>query len=84
MKSKIGIALAGMYIFGAVYLVMTQGLTGESFIAIILGLPWTLGLAAFEFGGAEGTFLYGLLIFPMIINAILLYWVGSLIRRPRR
>lgn len=83
MKSKLGLILAGVYTIIAVYFVATQGLFGESFIALILGMPWTLALAAVEFGGATGAAATLLLIIPMLINAALLYWIGSLISRPR-
>lgn len=81
MKSKFGLALAGIYTAVAVYFIATQGLFGESFISIILGLPWTLALSAIEFGGAEGTVLYILIILPMALNAFILYKIGSLIGR---
>lgn len=73
--------LAGVYVAAAVYLIATQGLFGESFIALILGMPWTLALAAIEFGGAEGNVAVALLVAPMVLNAFLLYWIGSLIGR---
>lgn len=81
MKSKLGLVLAGAYIAVAVYSIATQGLFGESFIAIILGLPWTLVLAYFEFGGVEGMLMYVLIIAPMVLNAFLLYRLGNFIGR---
>jgi len=81
MKSKLGLVFASVYIVVAAYLVVTQGLVGESFIAIILGLPWTLLLSFIEFGGAQGMLLYILLIVPMAINAFLLYKLGNFIGR---
>ncbi len=77
MKSKLGLILSGAYVLIAIYLVSTQGLTGESFISIILGLPWTLALSFVEFGGAEGFLLIILLIAPMALNAYFLYKIGS-------
>ena len=80
MKSKLGLGLAGAYIVIAAYLILTQGLFGESFIALILGLPWVLALAWFEFGGVTNEALMGVLtITPMLINVFLLYWIGSMI-----
>lgn len=79
--SPVGLLLAGIYLAACIALIATQGLFGESFIAILLGLPWTLGLAAIEFGGASGPLLYVLVLAPMALNAAILYWIGSLFRR---
>ncbi len=79
--SKLGMILGGGYALLALVLVLTQGLFGESFIAIILGLPWTLLLSFFEFFGAEGPLLVILLVLPMVINAYLLYRLGKFISR---
>lgn len=76
-----GLILAGIYILAAAYLIATQGLFGESFIALILGMPWTLLLAFFEFGEAQGAMMYALILAPMALNAIILYWIGSLFQR---
>lgn len=81
MKSNPGCILAGLYVLVVLYFVVTQGLFGESFIAIILGMPWTLALAAIEFGGAEGAVAAILLIIPMAINAYLLYLLGGFLGR---
>lgn len=81
MKSKIGLGLAGLYVLIALYLIFTQGLFGESFIALILGMPWTLLLAAIEFGGASGAVATILLLIPMALNAVILYFAGSWIDR---
>ena len=77
--SKLGATCAGLYALVAVYLIATQGLFGESFIAIVLGMPWTLFLVLIEFGGAEGFFSYVLIIIPMLLNALVLYWFGALL-----
>ncbi|MHB1330365.1 MAG: hypothetical protein ACYCY6_00075 [Minisyncoccota bacterium] len=77
MKSKFGLGLAGIYLTLSVYLIATQGLMGESFIALILGMPWTLGLAATEFGGLGGVAAQILLILPILLNAGILYFIGS-------
>lgn len=82
--SKLGMALALIYIVLSVWLIATQGLFGESFITLILGLPWTLLLAYFEFGNVEGALLYVLVLTPLVINALILYWIGSLIENNRR
>ncbi len=76
--------LAGIYVLAAAYFIFTQGLFGESFISIILGMPWTLALSVVEFGGAEGPALYALVIAPMVLNALLLYWIGSVLGKVRR
>lgn len=76
-----GLILSGIYVIASVYLIATQGLFGETFIALILGLPWSLAFSFFEFGGATGGLLAVMLIVPMIVNAAILYWIGSLFRR---
>jgi hypothetical protein len=82
MKSKLGLALAGLYVLIAAYFILTQGLFGESFIALILGLPWVLLLTIIEFGGTESVVVMVILtLLPMAINVALLYWIGSLIGR---
>lgn len=82
MTSKLGLAFSGIYIVVAGYLIFTQGLFGESFIALILGMPWTLLLALFEFGGVTNESVMMLLILaPMVLNAVILYWIGKLIAR---
>jgi hypothetical protein len=81
--STVGLALSGFYIIASAYLILTQGLFGESFIALILGLPWTLIFSYFEFGNASGALLYAMLIGPMVLNAAILYWIGSLFGRKR-
>jgi hypothetical protein len=82
MKSKLGLTFAGAFILMAAYLIFTQGLFGESFIALILGLPWVLLLAYFEFGGVESKAVMMLLtLTPIAINVLLLYGIGALIGR---
>lgn len=73
-----GLVLSGVYVLASIYLIATQGLFGESFIALILGLPWSMAFSLFEFGGASGAVLYVMLIVPMVVNAAILYWIGSL------
>ena len=75
--------LPGIYLAASAYLIYTQGLFGESFIALILGLPWTLALSYFEFGGASGAMLYVLLLAPIALNTLILYTIGKLLSRPR-
>ena len=80
--SKLGLTLAGLYILIGGYLILTQGLFGESFIALILGLPWVLIPSYFEFFGLENNL--AMMVFtltPMAINVALLYWIGSLVGR---
>jgi hypothetical protein len=74
-KSGAGFALA--YLALCAYLILSQGLFGESFIALILGLPWSLIFSFFEFFNASAPFVYILLFAPMILNALLLYWAGN-------
>jgi len=86
---KIGLAVAGMYVLAALYLIATQGLFGESFIAITLGLPWSwwlalLGIYEIDFGILEDVFIYVLILGPMVLNVMILYWLGSFIQRRLR
>lgn len=75
-RSTLGFAFSGLYLLLCAFLIGTQGLFGESFIAIILGLPLSLLMASVEFGNVEGPFLYVLVLLPIIFNAFLLYWIG--------
>lgn len=71
--------IAGFYVFISAFLIISQGLLGESFIAIILGVPWSFALAAVEFGGAEGPVLYALILTPLFLNTLVLYWIAATI-----
>lgn len=86
-SSKAGPVLAGAYILLCAFLIITQGLFGESFIALILGLPWVLLYAVFEPANVSGSMAYVLVLAPIVLNAVLLYLIGSLIgkkKRPRK
>ncbi len=83
-RSKVGFVLSGAYVIITILLVATQGLFGESFIALILGLPWSLALAAFEYGNASGPLLYLFVVGPLVLNAFVLYWIGSLFDRNKK
>lgn len=84
MKSKLGLLLASIYVVIAAYFILTQGLFGESFIAIVLGMPWSLVLALIEFGNASGPVLYALILAPIVLNTFLLYWIGHVLGKFRR
>lgn len=78
LNSKLGWILSTIYAALCILLILMQGLTGESFIALILGLPWSLALAYFEyFHLGDSAWLYVLLIAPLVINAKLLYCLGA-------
>jgi len=78
--SKMGLVLASVFALAALFLITTQGLFGESFIALILGMPWVLALSYFEFFNPQSAVaLAALLIFPIVINVAVLYTVGMLI-----
>jgi hypothetical protein len=80
--SKLGCTFAGLYILIGGYLILTQGLFGESFIALILGLPWVLIPSYFEFFGFENNI--AMMVFtllPMAINVLVLYWIGAILGR---
>lgn len=78
--SKTGLACAGVFILAAAYFIGTQGLFGESFIALILGLPWVLIPSYFEFFGLQNDIaMMFFTLAPMVINVVLSYWIGSMI-----
>ena len=79
-QSNVGWVLAGLYLAVAVFLICSQGLFGESFIAVVLGLPWS---ALLVFIGAQGlgnllypAGRYAVVLFPIILNTSLLYLIG--------
>ncbi len=79
--SRAGLIAAGVYVALCVYLIATQGLFGESFITIILGLPWSMLLAFFEYFNATGAVAYILAIIPLVLNAALIYWIAARLTR---
>jgi hypothetical protein len=81
MTSKFGLAFAGIYVALCAYFIYTQGLFGESFIALILGMPWTLGLAFFEYFNASGSAAVVLALIPLVINTLIIYWVTARVTR---
>ena len=86
-RSKVGWALAGLYLVITVCLIGSQGLFGESFIAVFLGLPWSALLVLIDdYFPHQGSplylvVLYGQLFFPIIVNASVLYLIGVGIER---
>jgi hypothetical protein len=81
MSSKLGLLLSGIYILGSMYLISTQGLFGESFIVIILGAPWSFLTVLLGFNATNTLLLYVLFLTPLFLNAIFLYWIGTLLQR---
>jgi hypothetical protein len=77
--SSLGLVLAGLYLLVSGLLIWQQGLFGESFIAILLGFPWSFALAFFEYGNVSGAMIYVLVLGPLVLNAVLLYWIGAMI-----
>ncbi len=76
--------LPSLYLLLCAYLIATQGLFGESFITILLGIPWSFALAFFEYGGDLSTFMiYVLVLGPIALNAVILYFIGSLFGRKK-
>lgn len=88
-KSKLGCSLSFIYLGLCFYLLATQGLFGESFIVVFLGLPWNLLLIFLDkFSPKEGTALFHLYLYaeflgPIILNAFILYWLGVSIDKAR-
>ncbi len=75
--------LAAIYVVICALLIWSQGLFGESFIALLLGLPWSMVFSLFEFGQASGAILYVMILAPLALNAFLLYCLGVLVGRNR-
>jgi len=77
MKSKSGLVFVSLYLLVCLYLILSDGLFGESFIVIVLGLPWILPLAATGwFEETSGVLIYVMLFLPIFLNALVLYFVG--------
>ena len=84
-KSKIGFIFALSYFLFSIYLINSQGLFGESFIAILLGFPWSFLIIYFGFNTfISDISLYLWILTPIIINIILFYLVGGFIERKFR
>lgn len=82
-RSKVGWVCAGLYLATAAFLLSSQGLFGESFIAVVLGLPWSALLVLIDdrLFPPEGSplfhvGLYVQLFSPMVLNAIVCYLIG--------
>ena len=91
LKSKVGLTLSLLYLFGSVYLIASQGLFGESFIAVVLGLPWSFFMAYFSkffpIKLENPLFLLFVCVWiltPIIVNIICLYWIGVGIQKLAR
>ena len=87
-KSKAGLTLSFLYLIGGIYLILSQGLFGESFVALLLGFPWSF-LIVLSGGNTIvsdssplfSLFLYAWVLVPIIVNLILLYWIGAGIQK---
>ena len=87
-KSKVGLILSFLYLAGSIFLILSQGIFGESFIAILLGFPWSFLIVL---GGINAVvsdsnplyflFLYSWVLTPIIVNVILFYWVGVFLEK---
>lgn len=80
-KSKIGLTFPILYLLGSIFLIITQGLFGENFIVLILGLPWSFGTILLGFTATNTVFLYTLFLMPILFNIIILYWIGMGIQK---
>jgi len=73
-KSKLGLTLSFLYVLASTILILSQGLFGESFVALILGMPWQYFIVTFGLHEVVGLYMW--LLTPIIVNVIILYWVG--------
>ena len=83
-KSKLGLTLSLLYLLGSIFFITSQGLFGESFIAVILGLPWSFFGIYLRYSQNNSLFhlvLYLKLLVPIVVNIVLLYWIGAGIQR---
>ena len=87
LRSALGWGFAAVYIAATILLLCSQGLFGESFIALILGLPWSalLAFVAARFADRymppleSPLFLiavYAHVLLPIMLNALLFYVIG--------
>jgi hypothetical protein len=77
--SKFGIAVAAVYMLWGAYLIATQGLFGESFISIVLGLPWSyllLYVGATDMIGDNLILIYLWIFAPIALNIAIVYALG--------
>ena len=78
-KSKTGFILSAAYVIGSFFLIVSEGLFGESFIALLLGFPWSLIIIYCKITEDNPFFipmLYSGIFLPIILNACLLYMMG--------
>ena len=87
-NSKIGLALSVLYLAVSLYLIATQGLFGESFVALFLGYPWSFLIILLKLHELIPDthvlfplFLYVWLLVPIGVNGFLLYRFGVMIQR---
>ena len=82
--SRPGVCFALAYTLLCVYCILTQGLFGESFVVLVLGLPWTfllisIGIYNVEFSSSFALYYeYFIALAPLVLNVLILYWVGAM------
>ncbi|MEX0636735.1 MAG: hypothetical protein WD135_08200, partial [Ferruginibacter sp.] len=81
--NRLGLTFAAVYAAICIWGIASQGLFGESFIVLIVGLPWSLLFAFFEYGGATVPLLYVYVFIPLILNVAILYWLGVRIQNSK-
>ena len=80
--SKLGLGMSLVFASSAAYFLATQGLFGESFVALLFGMPWVLAFVPFEFFGiANPIILSSMLLAPIALNICILYWLGARLAR---
>ena len=87
-KSKVWLTFSLFYLLGSAYLFLSQGVFGEGFIAIVLGFPWSFLIIlsnaraiVSDSSPLYTQFLYARLLGPIIVNLVLLYWVGIVAKK---
>ena len=83
LKSKVGLTLSFLYLIVSIFLILSQGLFGESFIALLLGFPWSflivlsgVNTIVSDSSSLFSLFLYAWVLVPIIVNVVFLYWIG--------
>ena len=87
-KSKVGLTFSLFYLLGSAYLILSQGLFGESFIAIVLGFPWSFLIIlsnghkiVSDSSPLFTPYKYAWLFGPIIVNLVLIYWVVGIVAK---
>jgi hypothetical protein len=74
--SKVGLILSGSYLLVSAYIIFTQGLFEDAAVVFGLGFPWGWASLFLGFFSPSVVFSYILFLAPILINAVIIYWIG--------